>query len=285
MSRLSVRCVVTQHDGCAQRSRRDIWIEAQDFRQLALAATAQLRAPPERCAYALFAPNVGKAFVGVLLEVVRDEGWSALVGPMGGPTVPASLGDDRTCTLDELIALLGFDAGAERRGVYQVLVAYAGLLGPLGNVRDPPRRDPKESRAAWRARCAMVERRWLERGRYEGFHAVCHDVPAAEWQATDLEALLGQTYALLPAPEPRWRESGTITQEPFVPGEAAAGAIRCSLEVQRGDFVAHVRLPAFPALALAEWLASRRCEIHLRHPLKGGMLLAAREVQTRYSAA
>jgi hypothetical protein len=290
MPRLSVHCVITQHDGRTQQSRRDTWIDAQDFRELALAATAQLRLSPDRCEYTLFAPDVGKAFVGVLLEVVHD-GLSALVGPMGGPAVPDALAGEERCTFDELMSLTGFDADAGARGLHPVTVVYAGCFG-LGVVM--PERHPKESGAEYRVRRATVERVRLERGRHEGFHVLRYEAPSAAWRAEDLEALLERSYALLPPCEPRWRESGTIMHEPSPASEASAGMSRCALEVQRGDFVAHLRLPAFPVSALAGWLANRRCEISLRHPIgrerwsaltrRGGVgeRLGA---ETRYSAA
>jgi len=251
MPLLTVHCVITHHDGLVQRSRRDAWIEASDFPQLVLAATAQLRLPPDRCEYRLFAPDVGKAFVGVLLEVVH-EGLSALVGPMGGPAVPAALAEERTCTFDELIASAGFAADAPDRGLYPATVVFAGVL----------------SGAEYRMRCAASERLRLERGRHEGFHALRYDVPVDAWRAADVEALIARAHALLPACEPCWRESGIIICEPGEPLSGAdARASRCTLEVQRGDFVAHLRLPACPVSALAEWLAGRPCEINLRQPM------------------
>jgi hypothetical protein len=287
MPLLSVHCVVTHHDGLVQRSRRAAWIEARDFPQLVLAATAQLRLPPCRCEYKLFAPDVGKAFVGVLLEVAHD-GLSALVGPMGGPAVPAVLAGERTCTFDELIASTGLDAEAPGRRIYPVTVVYADFLGadslgtglPTSGVPEAGFpgvvRGPRKSGADYRTRCAAAERVRLERGRHEGFHALPYDVPVDAWRAEDLEALIARAYALLPAHEPRWRESGVITHEPTFSAEApgatpvdtASRASRCVLEVQRGDFVAHLRLPAFPVSALADWLARRPCEISLRQPMK-----------------
>lgn len=264
MPRLSFHCVIAHHDGRIQRSRRDTWIEAHDFRQLALAATAQAGVPPDQCGYKLFAPDVGKAFVGVLLEVVH-EGVSVLVGPMGGPAVPASLAEEETCPLEDLIARVGLDADGEARGILPVTVVYAGLLG---SDAGPPVREPRESIADYRRRRASVARVRLERGRHEGFHALRYDVPAVAWRAEDLKALLRQAYALLPASEPRWRESGTLTHEPMVSGVAPEVVVRCTLEVQRGDFVAHVRLPEFPVSALADWLARRSCEISLCQPME-----------------
>lgn len=281
MPPLSVHCVVTHHDGLVQRSRRATWIEASDFPRLVLAATAQLRLPPHRCEYKLFAPDVGKAFVGILLEVVHDE-FSALVGPMGGPAVPAALAGERTCTFDDLILSAGFDAEAPGRGIYPVTVVYAdflgtGFLASGESVAGFPglARGPRESGADYRMRCVAAERVRLERGRHEGFHALRYDVPAALWRAEDLEALIARACALLPAHEPRWRESGIITHEPTFstePPGATAGdtqprASRCVLEVQRGDFVAHLCLPAFPVSALADWLGRRPCEINLRQPM------------------
>jgi hypothetical protein len=290
MPRLSVHCAITHHDGRTQQSRRDTWIEAEDFRELALAATAQLRLSPDRCEYTLFTPDVGKAFVGVLLEVVHD-GLSALVGPMGGPAVPESLAGEQSCPFDELMFHTGFDTDAEARGLHPVTVIYAGCFG---HGLTSPERHPKESDAQYRVRRASVERVRLERGRHEGFHVLRYEVPADEWRADDLEALLERDYALLPPSEPRWRESGTITHEPSLADEATAGGSRCALEVQRGDFVAHLRLPAFPVSALAGWLAHRRCEISLRHPIgrepwaaltrRGGVAERVRP-ETRYSAA
>jgi hypothetical protein len=267
---LSVRCVVTEHDGHKALSRRDAWITGHDFRSLALAAAAQLRVPPERCEYKLFSPDVGRAFVGVLLEVLH-EGLSALVGPMAGPAVPPSLADEQSCSLEELIAQTGFGANGEGRGIYPVTVTYAGLLG---HAAGPLAREPRESDLGYRTRCATASRARLERSRHEGFHTIRYSVPAADWQARDLEALLGLVDALLPAPEPRWRESGTITQETEsmegVPGPDAARSrpTRYALEMARGDFVAHLRLPGFPVHALVEWLSSRRCEINLCHPIR-----------------
>ncbi len=289
---LTVRCIVTEHDGHKALSRRDAWITAHDFHSLALAATAQLRVPPERCEYKLFSPDVGKAFVGVLLEVLhtvnqqgvnQQGGYSALVGPMGGPAVPPSLADEQSCSLDELIARAGFGADGEGRGIYPVTVLYIGLLE---HAAGPPAREPNESELAYRTRCATASRVRLERGRHEGFHTIRYNVPAADWQAPDLEALLGLVDALLPAPEPRWRDSGTITQETAgmqeptsmqetgvpvpvsVSGAAPSTPARYALEMARGDFVAHLRLPAFPVRALVEWLSSRRCEINLCHPIR-----------------
>ncbi len=75
-------------------------------------------------------------------------------------------------------------------------------------------------------------------------------------------------YALLPTMEPRWRDAGTITQETFAAGRAGrTPTLQYCLEVVRGDYGAFLRLPVFPTLALAEWLANRRCEINLCQPV------------------
>jgi hypothetical protein len=39
--------------------------------------------------------------------------------------------------------------------------------------------------------------------------------------------------------------------------------VRYCVRIARGDDAAHLRLPTFPLLALAEWRATRRCEILL----------------------
>ena len=39
------------------------------------------------------------------------------------------------------------------------------------------------------------------------------------------------------------------------------------MHIARGDYAAYLRLPEFPLLALAEWLATRRCEILLDQPV------------------
>ncbi len=63
-------------------------------------------------------------------------------------------------------------------------------------------------------------------------------------------------------------ESGTIKEEKFAPTDpTGVPTIGPCLEVARGDFSAYLRLPTFPARALTEWLACRRCEIHLLHPV------------------
>src|SRR5262249_9161244 len=253
----------------------------------------------------------------VLLEVLH-EGFSALVGPMGGPAVPPSLAEEQACSLDELIARVGFGADSERHGIYPVTVLYVGFLG---HAADPPARGPKESDRDYRIRCASAEHVRVERSRHEGFYAICYDVPVADWRACDLEAMLGLVHALLPAPEPHWRESGTIlvqsglvqsglvqsglvqsgliqsgvtqsgttqsgTQEM---GTQVMGGVpvakdtpptrpRYALEVARGDFVAYLRLPAFPVQALVEWLSSRGCEINLCHPIR--RMPAAKQVHS-----
>jgi hypothetical protein len=39
------------------------------------------------------------------------------------------------------------------------------------------------------------------------------------------------------------------------------------VHIAPGDYAAYLRLPRFPVLALAEWLATRRCEILLEQPV------------------
>jgi hypothetical protein len=75
-------------------------------------------------------------------------------------------------------------------------------------------------------------------------------------------------YQCLPTREPRWRESGAIVQEPVGTGdEASTPALRYCVHIARGDYAAYLRLAEFPLLALAEWLATRRCEILLDQPV------------------
>ncbi len=64
-------------------------------------------------------------------------------------------------------------------------------------------------------------------------------------------------YRVLPTDEPRWRESGAIKPGKFMDREGRRVTIAPCLQLARGDDVAHVRLPAFPARALADWRASR----------------------------
>jgi hypothetical protein len=74
-------------------------------------------------------------------------------------------------------------------------------------------------------------------------------------------------YRVLPTDEPHWRESGAIKPGKFMDREGRRVRIAPCLQLARGDDVAHLRLPAFPARALADWLASRHYDINLRHPV------------------
>ncbi len=266
---LSFPCVVTHHDGTTELSRRRTWIKGHDLRALALAATDQLGLMPSDCEYMLFSPDIGTktpADPGVFLEVVRD-GHSALVGPMGGPTLPSTLAANRTYPLDELLSEVGLGAEIDdtHSRAYPVLVTYAGLFRDMAY---PHPRQPNESDRTYAARCATAERVRLERTRHEGIHVIHYEVPSKAWEARDLERLMGLAYALLPALEPRWRDAGTITQETFAAGRGGrTPTLQYCLEVVRGDYAAFLRLPVFPTRALAEWLAHRRCEISLCQPI------------------
>jgi hypothetical protein len=91
--------------------------------------------------------------------------------------------------------------------------------------------------------------------------------PPKAWEARDLERLMGLAYALLPTMEPRWRDAGTIRQDTIAAGRGGrTPTLQYCLEVARGDYAAFLRLPVFPTLALAEWLAHRHCEINLCNP-------------------
>jgi len=261
---LSFPCVVTRHNGSAELSRRRTWIKGHDLRALALAATEQLAVSPDRCEYMLFSPEVVPASAGVFLEVLHG-GLSALVGPMGGPSLPSTLSQERAYRLEDLLTQVGLGSDDESQRAYPVLVTYAGVLR---DVAYPPGREPKECDAHFETRRAAAERVRLERARHEGIHVVRYDVPPAQWQAHDLERLLGLAYRLLPTIEPRWRDSGCITQEKLAtPNPNRELTMQYCLQVARGDFAAHLRLPAFPTGALSEWLAGRQCEILLCHPV------------------
>jgi hypothetical protein len=266
---LSFPCVVTRDNDTTQRSPRRTWIKGHDLRTLALEATKQLALTPEQCEYMLFSPPVGTsepASTSVFLEVVHD-GLSALVGPMAGPTPPPTVSPERTYPLEDLLLRVGLrdtdDDGSPR--AYPVLVTYAGLFREMAY---PPPRQPKEPDAQYATRCATAERVRLDRTRHEGIHVVRYDIPPEQWTARDLDALLGLAYRLLPTMEPRWRDSGSITQETFAAGRGGrTPTLQYCLEVARGDYAAYLRLPVFPTRALAEWLGDRRCEINLCHPI------------------
>jgi hypothetical protein len=103
---------------------------------------------------------------------------------------------------------------------------------------------------------------------YEVIHAIQYDVPPDLWRARDLDMLMALTYRLLPTHEPRWRETGAVTQETFagpIPGRRPV--FQYCLQVARGEYVAHLRLPQFPVSALVDWLRTRKCGISLCHPV------------------
>jgi hypothetical protein len=75
-------------------------------------------------------------------------------------------------------------------------------------------------------------------------------------------AIVGAMAAPLPTDEPRWRESGIIRPSKCVNPRDGRITIAPCLQVARGDYVAHFRLPALPTRALAEWLASRNYDIN-----------------------
>jgi hypothetical protein len=270
---LSFPCVVTARDGATPTGSRRIWIKGHDLAALALAATEQLGTSSDACGYLLFSPKVPHP-AGVFLEVVHD-GCSALVGPMAGPTPPAVLDHERGYSLPDLLTQVGL--GPERDDaqahLYPVIVTYSGIFRDETN---PPRRKSRESDQRYRERCAAAEGVRLERACHEGVHVVRYDREPADWNVRDLECLMALAYQRLPTREPRWRESGAIVQEPVGTGdEASTPALRYCVHIARGDYAAYLRLPEFPLLALAEWLATRRCEILLDQPVVRTEALAA----------
>jgi hypothetical protein len=281
---LSFPCVVTHFKAGKEISRRRTWIKGHDLRALAAAAAKQIDAAAEHCEYALFSPDTtppaGPA--GVFLDVGHGDA-SALVGPMSGPTPPSTISRDACYRLDDLLTHLGLDDDGDadtradsghRHGHsrYVVIVTYAGLWH---HVASPPARRDGESDAQYKARCEPDDRMRIDRARHQGLHIVHYDVPPAEWKAHDLEMLMGLAYQLLPTGEPRWRESGAITQAKFAGAHNSREPTRAyCLQIARGDYVAHLRLPTFPTLALAEWLADRRCDISLCHPVMKLELIA-----------
>jgi hypothetical protein len=261
---LSFHCVITDHHGPTESRHRQLWIKSHDFRGLAVAAAEQLAVSPAQCQYMLLSPHAGSAEACTLLKAVHA-GASALVGPMGGPAIPGMLSVERAYSLNDLLERVGCGPDAERQGLYTVRVAYAG---PLAHAAWPPVRETGEPVAQYRTRCVAAELVRLERARQEGFHVIRYEVPPTQWRAEHLEDLLGRAYRLLPIKEPRWHESGAIRQEKSGGSDAGrAPSLRYTLEVARGDFVACLRLPAFPVRALADWLKGRDCEINLCHPM------------------
>lgn len=264
-------CAVHRLARNSRPTRRRVWIKGHDFRTLALAATAQLGAAEDQCEYGIARPDMTKA--SVLLEVAHPDG-DALVGPMTGPLPPPTMSLGEHFSLDGLLAELGFATrdgcwarlGSSRPGQYEVVVTYS----PIWKRHPfPPEREGDETDAQYRARYEAGEVMQIERVRYQGIHLIRYEVPPRDWTDRDLEMLMVLAYRFLPTDEPRWRESGAITQGRFAAprDEGRRVTVAPCLQVGRGDYVAHLRLPAFPARALADWLASRHYDINLRHPV------------------
>jgi len=267
---LSFPCVIHRLGNGPRPVRRRVWIKGHDLRALGLAATAQLGTTEDQCKYGMVVPETAKT--SVFLEVAHREG-DALVGPMAGPLPPPTMAMEYRVSLDALVAMLGLalpdgdisGRGADCCGRYIVIVTYSPIWqrNPF-----PPIRQENETDAKFQERFDAAERIRLERTRHQGIHVIAYDVPSQEWTAHDLEMLMVLAYRLLPTNEPRWRESGAITQAKFVnPREGRRVTIAPCLQVGRGDYVAHLRLPEFPTLAVAEWLATRHYDINLRHPV------------------
>jgi len=264
---LSFPCTIHPSPDGSGLTHRRVWIKGHDLRALALAATAQLGVTEDQCEYGVVLPETANSHV--FLEISHLNG-DALVGPMAGPLPPSTMPLDEHFPLDALIVHLGLETldGAapgrhgERPGRYTVVVTYL----PIWQRQPfPPDRQARESDAAYQER---FERIRIERSSRQGIHVVAYDRPAQEWTAHDFERLFVLMYRLLPTDEPRWRESGAIRQAKFVdPGEGRRVTIAPCLQLARGEYVAHLRLPAFPARALADWLATRHYDINLRHPL------------------
>jgi len=278
---LSFPCVIHRLGNGSRPARRRVWIKGHDLWTLALAATRQLGATPDQCRYALVSPETKAATASAFLEVAYADS-DALVGPMAGPLPPPAMPKDCQLSLDTLLAVLGFDqpgggnfagsgSGSESDSdshclrQYTVIVTYS----PIWQRHPfPPVRQDNETDAQYGQRFDAAEQIRIERTRHQGIHLVRYDTPSKTWTAHDLEMLMVMAYRLLPTNEPRWRESGAITQAKFVnPREGHRVTLAYCLQVGRGDYVAHLRLPAFPMHALAEWLASRHFDINLRHPV------------------
>jgi hypothetical protein len=260
---LSFPCAVTNRDGATPAGCLPTWIKGHDLAALAQAATEQLGASPDECEYLLCSPKVPHPS-GVFLKVIHDS-RSALVGPMAGPTLPATLMPDRGCSLPDLLQRVGLGIECDATRTYPVIVTYSGVFR---DAAIPPRRKPRESDLRYGERCAAAEGIRLERTCHEGVQVVRYDRAPATWGMEDLEYLLALAYQCLPTREPRWRESGAIVQEPFGIGDGArVPAVRYCMQIERGDYAAYLRLPAFPLHALAERLATRPCEILLGQPV------------------
>jgi hypothetical protein len=270
MSPITFPCVVTSIEGTKPITRRRTWIGGHDFRALVLAATTHIGASPETCTYTLFSPDGRDR--GVFLELIdRRVNIDAHVGPMSGPVPPASLGVDRYWTFHDFLTLLGFSpthGGPNTDDAYAVMVRDTGIWNASARR---PERGLRETPEQFKRRVEAADRAHLDRARHEGMHLVRYAVPPKRWTARDLEQVMRLAYRTLPVSEPRWRDSGTLSQRGAEAGrsriELGNTAGRFSLEVGRGDYVASVQLPCFPVLALAEWLAKRPCDIHLRHPV------------------
>jgi hypothetical protein len=268
---LSFPCTLHRFGSGSQPERRRVWIKGHNLRSLAVAATTQLGVTPERCEYALVRSDGGVK--SAWLEVTHADG-DALVGPFAGPLPPSTMSRERTFSLDALLALLGFDSTSDHHlehddtahpRDYLVVVAYS----PISHQQPfPPVRQPREDDRRYAERRRVAENTRIERSRLQGFHLVSYDVAPKDWTAHDIDMLLMLAYGLLPTTEPRWRESGAITQAKFAnPRDGHRVTIAHALQIARGDYIAYLQLPTFPTTALAEWLSSRHCEINLRHPV------------------
>lgn len=265
---LSFPCAIHRLGTGRRVARRRVWIKGHDLRTLALAATRQLGVTHHQCDYALIAAEA-KTTRRAFLEITHPDG-DALVGPMAAP-LPASAMIGRVFTLDALMTVLGFgalssDAESEEQEVRRHVVIVTHT--PIHERQPfPLTRDLRETDAQYEERYNAAEGIRMERTSHQGIHLVRYDVPPEEWTAQDLDALMAILYRSLPTHEPRWRETGTISQAKFVDAEDRRVIVAHCLQVGRGDYVAHLRLPAFPVFALAEWLGHRRCDISLRQPV------------------
>jgi hypothetical protein len=320
---LSFPCIVVARDHTQQKTPfREFQIKGFDLRELALAATNLLKASPDECGYTLYTANavnslearqraVGRAASAttvanratnavataaatmkqprVYLEVVRAHPHaSAIVGPMDGPTPPSILSPERCYSIEELIAHTQVADGPDAEGAYAVIVKHTGIFDGAA-AYPPPHRRKGESDAEYVLRAAPMARARRERAQYEGFHVVHYDVPPDLWRAGDLDLLMALLYRLLPTHEPQWRETGAVTQETFAGGRPGGEpAYQYCLQVARGEYIAHLRLPHFPTCALADWLRTRKCDINLCHPVASVRALTrtvAQSARPRGSAA
>ncbi len=259
---LAFPCAIHRLDRKSRPSTRRVWVKGHDFRALAIAATEQLGATPDRCEYSLISPDTTQGPKSALLEVTHADGdVDALLGPMASP-LPSDVLLDQRCSLDTLIDTLGLDGLVGR---YQVFVTYSPICE--WDPPPPPTRQERDVDLRYNQGIDAAEKLRIERSRHQGIHLLDYDVPPKSWTARDLEALLELAYRLLPTTEPRWRESGSIVPAKFVDPLESQITIAPCLSISRGDYVAHLRLPTFPTLALVNWLESRHYEINLRHPM------------------